>query len=316
MDKKKKIITISVVAILVIALIIGVILISGKKLTPEEEAKLAVEKYITELGNRNVEEIIKVLDGKGIYAWNEFNENAEEFVKQYKNIKSEYTESYENILKVAYIEKVESSKAIYTKYTAKASNVKEPEKIEEGLYKITLTLDETFEQATGDKFVNKNEKTFYVYNGKIVSISDENPLDIYNAKVAIEKYVNAINEEGVAELLNVVDLRGQVAYAKNSSNIQEEYEAVSEKEIINAEKSWNNLIKNTVKGFEEYRIELSGYVEVGNDGMPEDFIYAKVPVKITYVEKQEKKESTEEKVQEGSIFVYLYNGKLIGVEKY
>lgn len=316
MDKKKKVIIISVIAILLIALIVGIVIVSKKQLNPEEAAKVAVETYVTELGNRNVDGIVKVIDGKGMYAWNKYNENTEEFIKEYNKVESNYTESYENILKVAYTETVEINKAAYTKYTAKASEIKTPEKVAEGLYKVSVTIDETFEQATGDKFVANNEKTFYVYNGKIVSISDENPFDLYDAKTAIEKYISANNEGNLGDLLEVVDLKGQVAYSKDMNNFKEVYNSVSDAEMIEAEKIWAQIIGDDKKGFEAYRMELAGNIEYGNKGMSEDIIYAKAPVTITYVEKQDKKEDVEEKVEEGSVFVYLYNGNIIGIENY
>ena len=163
--KQNKKIAIAILAILLIVIIIIVIAVNGGKPSKYQEKIKNVTKALSS-ESKMKKAIGDVIDLRGAATWQEVNQKAADFNKEYKNIKKDGDEAKE--LERALKQYAENNEK--KGYEVKVRNIKEPKKNSNN--KKIYTVSSTFvtNQYGSEK---ETDVRFIFYNGKIIDIMEK-----------------------------------------------------------------------------------------------------------------------------------------------
>lgn len=151
---------VAIVAVIVILVVLFNTVFSAKPKKYEEKIKNFTKALSSE---SKMKDLIKdkVIDLKGAAAWAEAEQDAEDFKKEYKNLKKDDDEvsDMEDGLK-KFAEKCEDSDVSY-----KVKSIKKPEKSDKNgkIYMVSATL-------VNEKTDSEDKVKFVFYNGKLIDL--------------------------------------------------------------------------------------------------------------------------------------------------
>lgn len=132
--------------------------------------KKVMETYINSMSSGDIDSLMKVVDIKGVVAWENAGKKAEKFLEEYNKISDQDVKDNEEKVKNALKAGSEILKAVGD-LEMKVNKVEEPEKIAENMYRVRANVHI---KVTAFGLSNEQDRDFkiIVYNGKFISPED------------------------------------------------------------------------------------------------------------------------------------------------
>lgn len=159
--KNWKVCAIAAVVVVAIAAIVVVILMNQKD-SPEK----VMESYVKAMGDANVDEMVKITDLKGAYAWEKCGKDPSKFAEEYKNAASVDMGAYEGEFKNS----LESGLAMLKSFGGiqiTINKIEQPEKLADNLFAVKANVKMKM-SFLGKEQEQDQDMSIAVYNGKFI----------------------------------------------------------------------------------------------------------------------------------------------------
>lgn len=132
--------------------------------------KKVMETYIQSMSNGDIDSLMKVVDVKGVLAWENCGKNPEKFLEEYNKISDTEVKDSEEKVKTALKSGSQILKSVGD-LEMKVNKVEEPEKIGENIYRVKANVHI---KVTAFGLSNEQDRDFkiVVYNGKFICPED------------------------------------------------------------------------------------------------------------------------------------------------
>lgn len=159
--KNWKVCAIAAVVVIAIAAVV-VVLLMNQKPSPEK----VMEAYVNAMAEGNVDEMMKVTDLKGAYAWEKCDQDPSKFAEEYKNAANIDMSSFEGELKSS----LESSLGMIKSFGGveiTINNIEQPEKLADNLYGVKANVKMKM-TIFGMEQEQDQDMSIATYNGKFI----------------------------------------------------------------------------------------------------------------------------------------------------
>lgn len=161
LKKNWKVCVIALVAVVAIAAVV-VFIIMNQKPSPEK----VMESYINAMASGNVDDMMKITDLKGAYAWEQCGKDPAKFEEEYKKVAGLDTSSYEEQIKSTLESGIQMLQS-FGGLKMTVNSMGTPEKLADNLYAVKANVKMKITVLGMDQEQDQ-DMSIAIYNGKFI----------------------------------------------------------------------------------------------------------------------------------------------------